>query len=81
MALNVIIAGPPGAGKGTQCEKIVERFGVVHLSTGDIIRESIHRKTALGKEFESYLPYLQISMDCSVAVGCCFARILRLIKH
>jgi adenylate kinase family enzyme len=57
MALNIVIAGAPGAGKGTQCEKIVERFGVVHLSTGDIIRAAIKGGTALGKEFKSCAPH------------------------
>ena len=52
--LNVVIAGAPGAGKGTQCEKIVAQFGLVHLSTGDIIRANIKRNSALGKEFLSY---------------------------
>lgn len=53
MALNIVIAGAPGAGKGTQCEKIVERYGLVHLSTGDIIRAAIKGGTELGKEFKS----------------------------
>ena len=53
-ALNIVIAGAPGAGKGTQCEKIVEKFGVVHLSTGDIIRAAIKSGSELGKEFKGY---------------------------
>eukprot|EP00038_Savillea_parva_P001801 m.107509 g.107509 ORF g.107509 m.107509 type:complete len:586 (+) comp10623_c0_seq1:98-1855(+) len=52
--LFVVIAGPPGAGKGTQCEQIVREFGLIHLSTGDIIRAAIKSGSALGKEFQSY---------------------------
>ena len=45
---HLIIAGAPAAGKGTQCEKIVERLGVVHLSTGDILRAAVREGTDLG---------------------------------
>jgi adenylate kinase len=51
MALNraLIFLGPPGAGKGTQAKKIAERYGVPHLSTGDMLREAVSRGTELGK--------------------------------
>ena len=52
---NVIIFGPPGAGKGTQSEKIVEEFGFVHISTGDVFRYNKEHKTALGLEAQVYM--------------------------
>eukprot|EP00405_Crypthecodinium_cohnii_P015151 CAMPEP_0206445410 /NCGR_PEP_ID=MMETSP0324_2-20121206/15491_1 /ASSEMBLY_ACC=CAM_ASM_000836 /TAXON_ID=2866 /ORGANISM="Crypthecodinium cohnii, Strain Seligo" /LENGTH=433 /DNA_ID=CAMNT_0053913619 /DNA_START=90 /DNA_END=1391 /DNA_ORIENTATION=+ len=51
----VCIAGPPAAGKGTQCEKIVAQFGLVHVSTGDILRDHVKRGTALGKKAKEYM--------------------------
>mmetsp|Transcript_299 Transcript_299/g.640 ORF Transcript_299/g.640 Transcript_299/m.640 type:complete len:451 (+) Transcript_299:142-1494(+) len=51
----VVIAGPPASGKGTQCEKIRERYGLVHVSTGDILRENVKQETALGKEAKQYM--------------------------
>ncbi len=46
--LNLILFGPPGSGKGTQSEKIIDRYGLVHLSTGDILRNELANKTELG---------------------------------
>ena len=48
--LNVILFGPPGAGKGTQAAKLIEKYGLVHLSTGDLLRAEIARQTPLGLE-------------------------------
>lgn len=48
--LNIVLFGPPGAGKGTQSEKLIAKYGLVHLSTGDILRSEIARGTALGME-------------------------------
>lgn len=48
--INILLFGPPGAGKGTQAEFIVERYGLTEVSTGDIIRKEIAKDTALGKE-------------------------------
>ncbi|MHB1920881.1 MAG: adenylate kinase [Chitinophagaceae bacterium] len=48
--LNLILFGPPGSGKGTQSEKIIEKYGLIHLSTGDLLRSEIGRQTALGME-------------------------------
>jgi len=53
--LNIVLFGPPGAGKGTQSEKLVSRYHLVHLSTGDIFRRNIKGETALGKEAKSYM--------------------------
>lgn len=52
---KLIIIGAPGAGKGTQCESICEEFHVVHLSTGDILREAIKKETAVGKMAQQFL--------------------------
>lgn len=46
--LNIVLYGPPGAGKGTQSEKLVKAFNLVHLSTGDLLRDEISRATELG---------------------------------
>ena len=53
--LNIIICGAPGCGKGTQSDFIVEKYMVKHLSTGDLLREEIAKKSELGIEAESYI--------------------------
>ena len=52
--LNIVLFGPPGAGKGTQAVKLVEKYKLVHLSTGDIFRANIKGGTELGKLAKSY---------------------------
>mmetsp|Transcript_34016 Transcript_34016/g.87218 ORF Transcript_34016/g.87218 Transcript_34016/m.87218 type:complete len:307 (+) Transcript_34016:59-979(+) len=51
----VVIAGPPAAGKGTQCEKIKAKYGYVHISTGDILRENVKAGTELGKKAKGFM--------------------------
>jgi len=53
--LNIVLFGPPGAGKGTQSAKLVDTFKLVHLSTGDIFRYNIKNSTELGKLAQSYI--------------------------
>ena len=53
--MNLIIFGPPGAGKGTQADFIVNRYNLYQLSTGSVLRNEIKKKTALGKEIESII--------------------------
>lgn len=48
--LNIVLFGPPGAGKGTQSENLINKYGLVHLSTGDILRSEIARGTELGRK-------------------------------
>jgi len=48
--LNIVLFGPPGAGKGTQSEKLIEKYGLIHLSTGDLLRNEIAKQTQLGLE-------------------------------
>ncbi len=53
--LNIVLFGPPGAGKGTQAEKLIAKYNLVHLSTGDIFRYNIKGETELGKLAKSYM--------------------------
>lgn len=53
--MNILIMGGPGAGKGTMSEKIVEKYNVSHISTGDIFRSEIKNETPLGKEAKKYV--------------------------
>ena len=53
--MNVILLGAPGAGKGTQATKIVNKTGVPHISTGDIFRYNIKNQTPIGKVAKSYI--------------------------
>tara|TARA_Y100000782_G_scaffold31337_1_gene34689 strand:- start:22760 stop:23326 length:567 start_codon:yes stop_codon:yes gene_type:complete len=53
--LNLVLFGPPGAGKGTQSERLLEKYNLVHLSTGDIFRANIKNETELGKKAKSYI--------------------------
>lgn len=48
--LNLVLFGPPGAGKGTQSQKLIEKYGLIHLSTGDLLRSEIAQGTELGLE-------------------------------
>jgi adenylate kinase len=54
-ATHVVLLGPPGAGKGTQAKQIVDRLGLVHLSTGDILRDEVARKTELGTTAKGFM--------------------------
>lgn len=53
--LKTVLLGPPGAGKGTQAVKIVEKYDIPHISTGDIFRENIKNGTELGKKAQEYM--------------------------
>lgn len=52
---KILISGPPASGKGTQCNLLVEHYGVVHISTGDMLREAVKAKTSLGVEAKKYM--------------------------
>ena len=60
---NIILFGPPGSGKGTQSEKIVERFELIHLSTGNLLRQEIADQTALGLAAKSFMDKGQLVPD------------------
>jgi adenylate kinase len=66
--LNLILFGPPGSGKGTQSEKIVDKYGLVHLSTGNLLRQEIIDKTPLGLEAKSFMDKGQLVPD-EVVIG------------
>lgn len=53
--MRVVLLGAPGAGKGTHCKKIVDRYGLLHLSSGDILRRERAEGTELGKKAQSYM--------------------------
>ncbi len=53
--MNIILLGAPGAGKGTQATKILDKYGMPHISTGDIFRENIKNATPIGLEAKSYI--------------------------
>ena len=53
--MKAVLLGPPGAGKGTQAEKLVEKYRVPHISTGDIFRKNIKEETELGKKAQEYM--------------------------
>lgn len=65
---NLILFGPPGSGKGTQSERIVEKFGLVHLSTGNLLRQEISDKTPLGLEARNFMDKGQLVPD-EVVIG------------
>jgi len=66
--MNLILLGPPGAGKGTQAELIVEKYKLPHISTGDIFRAAIKEGTPLGKEAKQYIDSGQLVPD-EVVIG------------
>ena len=61
--LNIVLFGPPGAGKGTQSERLIEKYGLVHLSTGDIFRANMKGETELGLLAKSYIDKGQLVPD------------------
>lgn len=63
MMINLVLFGPPGAGKGTQSDKLVQKYKFVHLSTGDIFRMNIKGETDLGKLAKSYMEKGQLVPD------------------
>ena len=60
---NIVIFGAPGSGKGTQSEKMIEKYGLGHISTGDVLRDQIQRGTELGKTAKGYLDNGQLIPD------------------
>ena len=52
--INIVLLGAPGAGKGTQAQKLVADFGVAHISTGDLLRNAVKAKSELGLQAKSY---------------------------
>ena len=65
---NLILFGPPGSGKGTQSEKLIAKYGLKHLSTGDLLRSEISNQTPLGKEAQNFMDKGQLVPD-EVVIG------------
>ena len=68
MQMDLILLGPPGSGKGTQAQKIVERYHIPQISTGDILRAAVKEQTPLGKEAKAYMDQGKLVPD-EVVVG------------
>lgn len=66
--VNLILFGPPGSGKGTQASKLVEKYKLLHISTGDLFRYEMGNDTPLGKEAKSYIEKGELVPD-EVTVG------------
>ena len=66
--LNVVIFGAPGSGKGTQSEKLIEKYGLKHVSTGDLLRAEMKSNSELGRLAESYMSRGQLVPD-EVVIG------------
>jgi adenylate kinase len=66
--LNIVLFGPPGAGKGTQAARIIEKYGLVHLSTGDILRGELSSQSKLGLEAKKYMDKGELVPD-AVVIG------------
>ena len=65
---NLILFGPPGSGKGTQSEKLIEKYGLMHLATGNILREELANQTELGLSAKRYMDKGQLVPD-EVVIG------------
>lgn len=61
--LNVVLFGAPGSGKGTQSAKLIDRYGLYHISTGELLRDHIRRGTDLGKTADTYISKGQLIPD------------------
>ncbi len=61
--MNIVIFGAPGSGKGTQSERLIDRYGLHHISTGEVLRDHIKRGTELGKIADSYISKGQLIPD------------------
>lgn len=66
--LNIVLFGPPGAGKGTQAVKLIEKYNLIHLSTGDILRGELSAKSPLGLEAKKYMDKGELVPD-EVVIG------------
>lgn len=65
---NLVLFGPPGSGKGTQSEKLIDKYGLIHLSTGNLLREEIKNQTPLGIEAKNFMDKGQLVPD-EVVIG------------
>lgn len=74
--MRLVLLGAPGAGKGTQAKKLIEKYGIPQISTGDILRKAVADATPLGKEAKSYMDKGELVPD-SVVIGLVKERIVQ----
>jgi adenylate kinase len=74
--MRMILIGPPGAGKGTQAQNLVTRFGFPHISSGDMLREAVREGTELGKAADGFMKRGALVPD-EVVIGMILERIAR----
>ena len=65
--MKIILLGPPGSGKGTVSERLVQDYNLIHISAGEILREEVQKKTTLGKEIKKYIEKGNLVPDQFVA--------------
>jgi adenylate kinase len=75
-AMRMILVGPPGAGKGTQAQRLVDRFHIPHISSGDMLREAVKQGTELGKQADGFMKAGQLVPD-DVVIGMILERIAK----
>jgi adenylate kinase len=66
--LNIVFFGRPGSGKGTQSEKVIEKYGLLHISTGDLLREEVAAQTELGKQAKAIMDTGELVSD-KIVIG------------
>ena len=66
--LNIVLFGPPGSGKGTQSEKVIAKYGLKHISTGDLLREEVAAQTELGKQAKEIMDRGELVSD-KIVIG------------
>jgi adenylate kinase len=66
--INLVLFGPPGSGKGTQAHKLIEKYGLIHISTGDLFRYEIGHSTPLGRQAKAFMDKGELVPD-SVTIG------------
>ena len=66
--INIVLFGAPGCGKGTQAQRLKARYGIAHVSTGEVIRGEIRRGTELGRSMESYIAQGKLAPD-EIVIG------------
>ena len=72
--LNLILLGPPGAGKGTQAERLTQDFGLPYVSTGNMLRDAVEQETELGNQAKSYIKKGELVPD-DVIIGVILDRV------
>lgn len=66
--LNIVLFGPPGSGKGTQAEKLIEKYNLIHISTGDLLRSEVAAQTELGKQAKKIMDAGELVPD-EIVIG------------